>query len=48
MHDKLLNNLAQCIEEENALDWIAKGRAVLTQKDKVMLLVITGLLPAYH
>ena len=34
MHDKLLNNLAQCIEEGNVPDWMTKGRTVLIQKDK--------------
>ena len=34
MHAKLLNNVAQCIEEGNVLDWMTKGRTVLIQKDK--------------
>ena len=33
-HGRLLNNLAQFIEEGNVSDWITKGRTVLIQKDK--------------
>ena len=48
MHDKVLNNLAQCIEGGNVPDWMTKGRTVLIQKDKSkgnVMQVITGVLP---
>ena len=34
MHDRLLNNLTQCIEEGNVPDWMTKGKTVSIQKDK--------------
>ena len=50
MHDKLLNNLIQCIDKRKVPDWMTKGRIFFIQKikPKEMLQVITGLLPAYH